>query len=220
MKEKVKFVNKSDQAFFECSTAEARIAIKAVEDSRISKLIKGKSLRIMNVADIRDDDNVLVKQDDIKLELEGIFDDVSSTPVLTMGYEKDGLDATIIASMFKAVETRNVIVSHLFMSASRYADLRERDRECINVETKKWKLQAGWMASIWGAKIVVRRDFPDDEVMAMSAQEYRANKAEDVVVRWRLEFYGKPPVAKDDVPARLDVIEGLLEEIKAIRSKG
>jgi hypothetical protein len=202
MKEKVKFTNEQGMVFFECSATEARLAMRAVEDSR-----SGVDQWKKEGQRLRQEFDTLFK---------GLMPDVSKD----MSYALDGLEATIVSEMFSVLEGKNMPVTHLFMNAVRYADLRKWDRDTLDIETEMYKLQAGWMASMWGAKVVIREAMPENDVVAVSAWKDRMDhKKEDVSVRWRFKFLGKPPVAEDDFSSRLDAIEVLLREIRTIKAK-
>ena len=138
---RVAFLNmKTGSVFFDCSPAEARIAVKAVEDMRKygSTELEHQKKYAQGIAEV------------IEFATTTKPDDEVSETVCFIHIE-------LMADMFGKVENTDYMVTHIVMNAKDYVDLRKWDRDSLDIETKKWKLMAGTMAMLWGAEIVVSR---------------------------------------------------------------
>lgn len=202
MKEMVQFVAGNGESFFECSTVEARMAMAAVRESRVRENWSKEGHRL-------------------KQELDTLFGLIAKFPTTKeLVVAKDGLGVNFISEMFTAIENKGFISTHIFMNAIRYGDLRKWDRDCLDIEIEMWKLRAGWMASLWGAKIVVRKDIPSSDVIVVSSRVERMDDREDIVERWKFDFQGAVPVKSDDVSASiLDRLAGIEEKLERHFSK-
>jgi len=197
MQKKVRWLSEnSGETFFECTQAEARIAMKAVDASRKKE---GESL----------------EEKHLRVEIDRVKKFTSSHPVPNevRNYAADRLSAQIMTEFFTAMEAQNVMVTHILMSARRYADLRMWDKDTMDIETLRWKLMLGLMATMWGAFIIVWRDVPDDEVVFVHDRISTGAKECDMVMRWKVSMTGAIP----EHPAPSDVIlQSINERLSAI----
>jgi hypothetical protein len=67
------------------------------------------------------------------------------------------------------------------------------------------------MATLWGAKVVVMKVIPDDEVVAVSSWKGSMRKGADVIVRRKLVFSGSPKVVPEE--DRMKAMEELLLKV-------
>jgi hypothetical protein len=202
MQKKVRWVDENTgEQFFECSQAEARIAMRAVDGLR-----KGQQASL--------------EEEHLRTEIERVMKFVKAHPIPNevKMYAAARLSAQIMTEFFTAMETQNVMVTHILMSARRYADLRMWDKDTMDLETLRWKLVLGQMATMWGANIIVWREIPDDEVVFVHDRMTTGAKECDIVMRWKVVMTGpdKTPVP----PSRTEVmLSNILERLAAIEAQ-
>src|SRR3989304_2028632 len=100
MQKKVRWVDENTgEMFFECSQAEARIAMRAVDGLR-----KGQQMSL--------------EESHLRAEIERVKKFVSAHPVPNevKVYAANRLSAHIMADFFAAMEAQNVMVTHILMS--------------------------------------------------------------------------------------------------------
>jgi hypothetical protein len=193
---KIKFIDGDGKAFFECSSAEARMAQKTIEDKR-------------------QNEDVLVRE---SRQLEALFRElmvsIGKAEICgTKGYALDGVNEHVICDLFAAMESQNCRVTHLFMNSFRYADLRKCGRDIMDMETKAYKLRTGLFATLWGADVVISQEIPEDQIVVVSSFKEDGNKKrkEDIIMRWSFNFTGKEKVSS--TPDRMTAMESLLSKI-------
>jgi len=131
----VKFIDDKGQSFFDCNSAEARIAIDAVKEYRSTG---GNRQQIMAKAA----DEMLK---DVSCEVRQ-----SSNSVLYS-----------MANVFADIEEENLRVTHVVMHAKTYAILRKMDRDVLDIETKASNMKGGLFAHVWGAGLYCRKGAPE-----------------------------------------------------------
>lgn len=198
MQEKIRWVDeKTGSCFFECTQAEARIAMKAVDLARKDEVFILEAHRL--VAQIERVKRV-------------VGSSVHSRVDETRTYAADGLSVNVVADMFAAIEAKYLRATHLLMNSLRYADLRKQGRDVLDIETRAIFLKAGRFATMWAADVIVWEKMPKDEVVIFSDRETSGES-----IRWKLVFTGAVPpppslseVTLKDICERLTAIEGLL----------
>jgi len=135
--ERVVFVNiKDGNTFFDCSPAEARIAMKTVIGAR--------------------ENGDVDEQAKFRKEIEEAAVVAFKTKAAEgISFCVPHFSAVNLADCFQNLEKRGMRVSHVFMNARQYADLRKWERDILKIESKAWKLKIGVMAYCWGAFIIV-----------------------------------------------------------------
>jgi hypothetical protein len=203
MQEKIRWVDeKTGNCFFECTQAEARIAMKAVDFARKDEVFMLEAQRLVTQIE-------RVK----KIVGSPVYSRVDETRT----YAADGLSVNVIADMFAAIEAKGLRATHLLMKADRYADLRKSGRDVLDIETRAIFLKAGRFANLWAADVIVWENMPKDEVVIFSDSTIDTRKTPDESIRWKLVFTGAvlPPPSLLDVTLkniceRLTAIEGVL----------
>jgi hypothetical protein len=193
---RVIFLNiKDGNAFFDCSPAEARMAIRFVEDMREN----GES-------------NL-----DEAVRFATSIDCCAKAAIGSPVSEKTtvgAFSAHVIADCFCQIERNGGRVSHVFMMAEEYAWLRKFDKDVLDMETKAWKLKAGVFAVMWGAYVVVLpKDRMPKGTVIFSSMDYP-----DRLRYYRIELtydpnckYGLPPEKpKEAFEEKLDRILEML----------
>jgi hypothetical protein len=201
----VKLINEEGVTCLEMSAAEARLVARYVGQCR-----RGNA------------ENFDEKK--LRTKVEQLLACIKSVKVSEKKeYATNGLTADILADMYTVIENQQCFVTHVFMSARRYSDLRKWNRDILDIETDLYKLRAGFMAMLWGADIVIVSSevVPEDEVVIVSDSRGVGNKREYIFARWAFKFEGLPPAEftkmermLDDVVKRLGAIETLLASIR------
>jgi len=190
------FVNVKDgNAFFDCSPAEARMASKLIKEMRDA----GES-NIDFIVRFKTDIGAVVKSAIV----------VPRDDEWTVG----GFSVPIIMNGFKALEGRDVRVTHVIMNAQEYASVRLFDRDCMEAMTEAWKLRAGVMAVMWGAFLVVTKDIPKGSVV-FCAMEGDTSEFFRIDLKYDKDSdYGRPTktVSPDVMNDKLDKILEMLGE--------
>jgi hypothetical protein len=70
------------------------------------------------------------------------------------------LTASSLIDAFGNIEQNDLRVANVFMNAKDFADLRKWDRDTLDPITQGELLKTGYMANIYGAKIIVSRIVP------------------------------------------------------------
>jgi len=186
---RVAFVNiKDGHVFFDCSPAEARMAAKLITEMR---------------DDGASNLDFMVK---FQTEVGAVVKSASSAPE-NAEWTIGAFSSFIIADGFRALEKREVRVSHIVMNALEYASIRKFDRDCIEAVTAMWKLRAGVMAYMWGSLIVVSKEMLPGSVVFCAADE---DSPEFFRVSLKYDTgsdYGKPMTKEqplDDVNEKLE----------------
>jgi len=205
MQEKIRWVDeKTGNCFFECTQAEARIAMKAVDFARKDEVFILEAQRLVT-------------------QIERVKKVVGSPAYLradeTRTYAADGLSVNVIADMFAAIEAKGLRATHLLMKAERYADLRKWSRDVLDIETRVIFLKAGRFATLWGAEVIVWENMPKDDVVIFSDSTIDTRKTPDESIRWKFIFTGAVPpppslseVTLKNICERLTAIEGFLSK--------
>ena len=205
MQEKIRWVDEeTGNCFFECTRAEARLAMKAVDFAR-------------------KDEPFILEAQRLVTQIERVKKAVGSLGHSrideTRTYAADGLSINMIADMFAAIEAKGLRATHLLMNAERYADLRKYGRDVLDIETRAIFLKAGRFANLWAADVIVWENMPKDEVVIFSDSTIDTRKTPDESIRWKFIFKGavSPPPSLSEVTLkniceRLTAIEGLLSK--------
>ena len=201
---KVQFVDETGNAFFECHASEARAAVKAVEDFRTGEKDK-RELR------------------EIKAAADALYLMAKSVAVVPAPLPPaHALTIEGLNQMFVQLEKEDLMVTHIFVSATRYADLRNWGKMVFDVETKKEMLMIGCLGHIWSADIFVRKEVPEDVVIVASGEGVRRPSHVEGVPRppkyravaWKFDCSGPRPKTEGElIVERLDRIEKMLDEL-------
>lgn len=89
--------------------------------------------------------------------------DISATGSLT---------AATLIDAFGNIEQHDLRVANIFMNAKDFADLRKWDRDTLDPITQGELLKTGYMANIYGAKIIVSRIVPVGTVYVCAQPEF------------------------------------------------
>ena len=142
---RVAFVNiKDGSVFFDCHPSEARQAMEVINRVREGKEVDDTSKRIL-------------KSTEMALSGQG-----EPVAVTVSGHINPGF----MSDRFASMEVLERHVTHIFMDAYSYADLRKWHRDILDIETQAVLLKTGAMAKLWGAWIIVRRELPDTMIFA------------------------------------------------------
>lgn len=82
------------------------------------------------------------------------------------------LTASTIIDAFGNIEQNDLRVANIFMNAKDFADLRKWDRDTLDPITQGELLKTGYMANIYGAKIIVSRIVPVGTVYVCAQPEF------------------------------------------------
>ena len=82
------------------------------------------------------------------------------------------LNAGALIDAFGNIEANDLRVATVFMNAKDFADLRKWDRDTLDPITQGELLHTGYMANIYGAKIVVSRIVPVGTVYVCAEPEF------------------------------------------------
>ena len=190
---KVQFVDETGNAFFECHASEARAAVKAVEDFRTREKDKRELQEIKAVAD-------------------ALYSEAKHVPVVPAPLPPaHALTVEGLNQMFVQLEKENLLVTHIFVSATRYADFRNWGKTVFDVETKKETLMIGCLGHLWSADVFVMKEVPEDVVIVASGEGVRLPSH---AVAWKFDLAGPRPKTEGELIAeRLDRIEKMLAEL-------
>ena len=83
-----------------------------------------------------------------------------------------------LADLFAMVEKDSLRVETVLMNAITYSDVRKWGSNIIDIRILREELIKGWMASIWGAYIIVNKKVPDGIVLAISEDKRICAKLE------------------------------------------
>jgi len=81
------------------------------------------------------------------------------------------LSISILSDGFAEIESKNLRVNEILLSAKSFAELRAQERSLIDPECKTKNLEKGIMGYLWGASIVVARTIPDNITFILSELE-------------------------------------------------
>jgi len=142
---RVAFVNiKDGSIFFDCHPSEARKAIEAIKEMRAGKYISDEVQEILKSTEIA----LMNKEEFIP------------------GVVKGHINPEFMENCFEKIEVLERGVTHIFMNSVSYLQLRRRHRDIMDIESKFGLLETGKMATLWGAKIIVRRGLSKKMIFA------------------------------------------------------
>jgi hypothetical protein len=131
----VKFLDDKGQSFFDCNSAEARVAIDAVKEYRT---VGGNRQQVMAKA-----------ADEMLKDTSCVVRESNSSILYSM------------TNVFSDIEEENLRVTHVVMHAKAYAIFRKMDRDVLDIETKSSNMKGGLFAHIWGAGLYCRSNAPE-----------------------------------------------------------
>jgi hypothetical protein len=79
------------------------------------------------------------------------------------------LDPSILADLFAELERTESRVGRVYMNSKAFSAIRKQGRSWFDSETCAEKIKQGIMGMMWGAEIIVSKSFPDNTVIAVSA---------------------------------------------------
>ena len=176
--ERVVFHNLKDgNVFFDCSPQEARVAVSAVKTFRDTGYTSELS------KEIKDGEALILASTD---------------------HAQDTVQANYtcshtIADGFAKVEKNNVRVSHIYMNALNYVDLRKWDRDTLDIETQASILKLGQMATLWGARLIVTRELEQGDIRFLGYDDPKNPS----IYQLNVEYIHDEPVGPKD---KLDLI--------------
>ncbi len=234
---RVAFVNMKDgSVFYDCHPAEARYAIQVIDDAREKGEIK------ISFEELEQEIKYAIKlaltpREELSLDRTPIHEPDGSTREITEDERSvihqtktvitRGIHAHLLSDGMAELEKRDLRVTHIVMNAKSYAWLRKWDRDCLEIETKSWRMKCGVMANLWGAVIVVSRTCPENFLGLVAYEPGDKGGIEDSY-RMELEMeeddgymkYGPywRPILSDDmnVVEKMDII---MEHMKALRGE-
>ena len=204
--DRVVFLNiKDGNAFFDCTPYEARTAINLIKEMR------------------EGGDTMLRQYRDLKREIEEAKEMALTkvTQEKTVQCNKRAT-AAALAEGFRMIEENDERVSHIFMNAHDYADVRLFERDCIDPETNIYKLRLGVMAYLWGASVIVSSDFEKGKPVFLAYDNPKRRFVGRLILE-RNEDYQEPPPQNEaywkQVASKVDVIMDYLKLLGEEKSK-
>lgn len=77
-----------------------------------------------------------------------------------------------LTDAFKEIEKYDLHVANIFMNAHDFADVRKWDRDVLDPITQGELLRTGYLANVWGAKIMVSRIVPQGTIYVCADPEF------------------------------------------------
>ena len=194
MSDKVRFVDRSKKTIFECDRDEAVLAMSEIEKRRLE------------FKDIRE------QADELRSEFRELLDKIPKIPMESHVFHLKEMTVFVIEDMFKIVELQGLTVSHIFVDAAGYARLRGLSPCIMEKETKAWKLRAGYLANIWGSKVVVSRDISKNDIVLVASKQLDGHSVgTNLFVRWNLSFMDDSVTPSLD--SRMEKLESIVLKI-------
>ena len=78
----------------------------------------------------------------------------------------------VLADAFKEVEKYDLHVANIFMNPHDFSDVRKWDRDVLDPITQAELLKTGYLANVWGAKILCSRIVPQGTVYVCADPEF------------------------------------------------
>ena len=204
MPERVYFLNSHNgSVFFDCHPSEARIAIRAVKETRES----GEHADVLKRLEVQV--NAIVNAEAVERELPAVLK--------VTGHHYADVFADLENTGDEKVE--RAYVTHILMNAKTYVELRKWDRDILTVRMEAALNRAGFVAELWGAKIVVtRRVSPGVLLFVVESVNKDGTKA-GAVYRYKINILPEPPYEPTEQEKRLTRIEQAIERIETELAK-
>jgi len=179
-KNTIKFTDEKGCDFFQCSQAEARIAITAIEDKR------------QNV------DQKQAEADNEKRIIDGILKRSPDAKTCSIDFAKTDKDRSFkcndLIDMLAEIQKKEAFVNYIFLSVNNYRDLLKDIMGNIHLEIDHRKIMIGVMGEVFGSTLVVLPTFPDNITTMVSNEG--AEDGKEIIVNYRMGYKYKAEESK------------------------